>query len=173
MVSSDDPPLPGVRDGDLLALYDRTVDDVHRYASRLTGGDRARTEDLVQETYLGVLRRQRAGEQPELTTGYLIAACRSRFLDDLKATDRRHRRELRVWRPEAAADDPADGSRLTTADALAHLPADQRAALVLRYVDDLPVDEVAEHLGRSVHATESLLARARTALRAHLGGAPS
>jgi RNA polymerase sigma-70 factor (ECF subfamily) len=41
----------------------------------------------------------------------------------------------------------------------------QRAALTLRYLDDLPVAEVAGHLGRSLHGTETLLARARNALR--------
>ncbi len=158
----------------LLALYDRSVDDLHRYASRLTGGDRARAEELVQETYLGVLRRLRAGERLELSTGYLIAACRSRFLDDLKAAERRHRRELRAVRDArattAGTPDPAATVDHLATDALATLPPDQRAALVLRYVDDLAVLDVARHLGRSIHATESLLARARTALRAHLGG---
>jgi catechol 2,3-dioxygenase-like lactoylglutathione lyase family enzyme len=42
---------------------------------------------------------------------------------------------------------------------------DQRAALTLRYLDGLPVAEVAACVGRSVHATETLLARARAALR--------
>ena len=40
-----------------------------------------------------------------------------------------------------------------------------RAALVLRYLDDLPVPQVAETLGRTVHATEALLVRARAAFR--------
>ena len=40
-----------------------------------------------------------------------------------------------------------------------------RAALTLRYLDGLPVPEVANHLGRTVHATEALLVRARTAFR--------
>lgn len=48
---------------------------------------------------------------------------------------------------------------------LARLPGQQRAALTLRYLDDLPVTEVAAHLGRSLHATETLLVRARAALR--------
>jgi integrase-like protein/sigma-70-like protein len=52
--------------------------------------------------------------------------------------------------------------RATPAAAFA---AQQRAALTLRYLDDLPVAEVAAHLGRTLHATETLLARARTALR--------
>ena len=47
------------------------------------------------------------------------------------------------------------------------LPALQRAALGLRYLDDLPVPEVARLLGRSVHATESLLVRGREGLRRH------
>ncbi len=41
-----------------------------------------------------------------------------------------------------------------------------RAALTLRYLDGLPVAQVAEHLGRTVHATEALLVRARSAFRA-------
>jgi RNA polymerase sigma-70 factor (ECF subfamily) len=36
---------------------------------------------------------------------------------------------------------------------------------VLRHVDDLPVPQVAAHLGRTVHATEALLSRAWTAFR--------
>ena len=40
-----------------------------------------------------------------------------------------------------------------------------RAALTLRYLDGLPVPEVARHLDRTVHATEALLVRARAAFR--------
>ena len=45
------------------------------------------------------------------------------------------------------------------------LGAHHRAALTLRYVDDLSVPAVAELLGRTVHATEALLVRARSAFR--------
>ena len=45
-----------------------------------------------------------------------------------------------------------------------------RAALTLRYADGLPVPEVAEHLGRTVHATEALLVRARRAFRSRYRG---
>lgn len=55
---------------------------------------------------------------------------------------------------------------------LADLPADQRVALVMRYIDDLPVQEVADQIGRSLAATESLLARGRRQLgrRINAGG---
>jgi RNA polymerase sigma-70 factor (ECF subfamily) len=40
-----------------------------------------------------------------------------------------------------------------------------RSALALRYFDGLPVPEVAQQLGRTVHATEALLVRARREFR--------
>ncbi len=55
---------------------------------------------------------------------------------------------------------------LAARDALERLGAHHRAALTLRYLDGLPVVEVASVLGRTVHATEALLVRARRAFRA-------
>ena len=49
--------------------------------------------------------------------------------------------------------------------ALRRLSGSHRAALTLRYLDGLSVSEVADCLGRSVHATETLLMRAKAALR--------
>jgi RNA polymerase sigma-70 factor (ECF subfamily) len=48
---------------------------------------------------------------------------------------------------------------------LAELGAHHRAALTLRYIDGLPVPEVAAHLDRTVDATEALLVRARRRFR--------
>jgi RNA polymerase sigma-70 factor (ECF subfamily) len=154
--------------GELLAIYESSIDDVYRYASRLTGGERARTDDLVQETYLGVLRRLQRGERLELTTGYLIVACRNRFLDELKSNRRREIREQRtIVDRRVTIDDSATEPALAT-EALQALPEDQRTAMILRYIDDLPVAQVARHLDRSVRATESLLVRGRTTLRSLL-----
>ena len=58
--------------------------------------------------------------------------------------------------------------RIRAREVLAELGAHHRAALTLRYLDGLPVAEVADHLGRTVHATEALLVRARHAFRAAL-----
>jgi RNA polymerase sigma-70 factor (ECF subfamily) len=62
--------------------------------------------------------------------------------------------ELVIWQ--------GDPSRDAAVEALDGLAGDRRAVLVLRHMDGLAVPEVAEVLGRSVHATESLLVRART-----------
>lgn len=159
-------PAPS-RDDTVLQIYERTVDELYRYASRLTG-DRVAADELVQETYLHLVRHVRGGAVDHVDIGWLIVACRRRFLDDLRSRGRRARREDAFARAAAPATDPSAGGS-TIHDTLDGLPPDQRAAMVLHYVDDLPVAEVARHLGRSERATESLLARARATLRARLG----
>ena len=47
------------------------------------------------------------------------------------------------------------------------LAPQHRLALTLRYLDDLPVADVAAALDRTLHATEALLVRARSAFRTH------
>ena len=80
----------------------------------------------------------------------------------------REERKLRLVHDEA--DDVVDDWDATV-DAsvaqgvLATLGPHHRSALTLRYLDGLPVPEVAEAIGRTVHATEALLVRARTAFR--------
>ncbi len=50
-------------------------------------------------------------------------------------------------------------------EVLAALAPQQRLALTLRYLDGLPVVQVATSLGRTLHATEALLVRSRAAFR--------
>jgi RNA polymerase sigma-70 factor (ECF subfamily) len=141
----------------LVVCYDQSVAAVYRYASRLTGNDRARTDDLVQDVYLGLVRSAREGSLSTVGLGWLCTAARHRFLDRLRGEAREERRLRLVVSP--VVDDPVD------VPGLADLPDRERVALVLRYLDDLSVPEVAEAMDLSVHATESLLARARRRMR--------
>lgn len=54
--------------------------------------------------------------------------------------------------------------------AIACLPADQRAALVLSVYEDMSYKEIADTMGRSVRAVDSLLFRAKTNVRKALAG---
>jgi RNA polymerase sigma-70 factor (ECF subfamily) len=74
-------------------------------------------------------------------------------------------RDVSVGVPEH--DDPWEAhlDALRAREVLERLGPHHRAALVLRYLDGLPVPEVAAHLDRTLHATEALLVRARSAFR--------
>ncbi len=61
----------------------------------------------------------------------------------------------------------AELDRIVAEAVLARLPEHHRTVLALRYMDDCSVPECAELIGRTVHATEALLVRARRAFRSH------
>jgi RNA polymerase sigma-70 factor (ECF subfamily) len=109
------------------------------------------------------------GAPAALSTAWLIGVARHKLCDHW----RRQAREERTLRavaagPGADAGDPWDGTldAVAARAVLGRLAPQHRAALTLRYVDDLPVPDVAAILGRSLHATEALLVRARSAFRA-------
>jgi RNA polymerase sigma-70 factor (ECF subfamily) len=151
-------------DGSVAALVQRGAPAVYRYLSRLTGGDRALTEDLTQEVCLSLVRHASGSGAEALDVGWMIVVARRRFADHL----RRSARDQRLYEALGPSDreiEPDWTGR--SGDALAclgRLDPRQRAALVFRYVDDLSVREVASLLGLSNEATESLLARARHTL---------
>ena len=68
---------------------------------------------------------------------------------------------------EAGDDWDAELDRIVAESVMAKLPEQHRTVLALRYMDDCSVPECAELIGRTVHATEALLVRARRAFRAH------
>jgi RNA polymerase sigma-70 factor (ECF subfamily) len=108
----------------------------------------------------------RKPDAPEVSVAWLIGVARHKLADHWRRAER-ERRGLRVLDGEPEADDPWDTAvdAIRARTALAELGPHHRAALTLRYLDGLPVGEVAAHLGRTVHATEALLVRARNAFR--------
>ena len=92
---------------------------------------------------------------------------RHKLVDHWRRLEREQRSLAAAEELASDVDDPWDAwlDAEAAQAALAQLPVMQRAALTLRYLDGLPVASVAEHLGRSLHATETLLVRSRSALR--------
>jgi len=147
---------------DFLGCYDATVVAVHRYLFRACGGDRSLAEDLAQEVYTAALVRARDGDATVLALPWLLAVARNKLVDHFRRVERERRKLALVELDVSGSSADRDGWLIAR---LGSLPPLQRAAIALRYVDDLPVDEVARVLGKSHKATESLLSRAREALR--------
>jgi RNA polymerase sigma-70 factor, ECF subfamily len=151
---------------DLLAVYDRALPIVYGYfLSRC--GQRALAEDLTAETFLAAADAVRRDGGSEVSVPWVIGVARHKLVDHW----RRHAREERSL--HAVAGDTVAGEdawdvrldALRARDTLERLGPHHRAALTLRYLDDLPVAAVAQLLERSLQATEALLVRARVAFR--------
>jgi RNA polymerase sigma-70 factor (ECF subfamily) len=132
----------------------------------LVTGDLYEAEEVVQEAFT-----RAAGRWPRLRDYDLPELWVRRVAINL-ATDgrRRGRRRLAVLAQlDADADavvPPVSEDGLAVAAALATLPRRQRQVVVLHYLFDLPVREVARQLGVPVGTVKSRLARARSALAA-------
>jgi RNA polymerase sigma-70 factor (ECF subfamily) len=150
----------------LLALYDEALPVVYGYFVRRCG-DRATAEDLTSETFLAAMDAARKDDPPPIAIPWLLGVARHKLADHYR------RGQHRLAVPVADPPEPGDGAddwdaeldRLVAEAVLARLAEPHRAVLVLRYMDDCSVGECAELLGRTVHATEALLVRARRAFK--------
>lgn len=157
---------------------------LHRIAYRMTG-DAHEAEDIVQEALLRlwdqapkIAARHPVGSHSAAALrlgGWLCRVATSLAIDRLRRARRLSDGEV----PDSEDDAPlADamieaGERDHSARTLiAALPERQRAAIVLTYYEELPNAAAAEALNMNIKAFESLLLRARTALRKGFEGSP-
>lgn len=147
--------------------------EVHRYLSKLTAGDRVLTEDLVQDVFLTLASQRLDDGVARLGLPWLLTVARSRFVDHVRSATARTRREKRDHEASPVSDVSVDALVVSGEQArwmLSQLPDAERWALALAVVDGMPVDELADVLGRSLDATHSLLARGRRRLRSIMEG---
>jgi RNA polymerase sigma-70 factor (ECF subfamily) len=152
-----------------LELYDDALPHVYGYLARRCN-NAATAEDLTAETFMAAVaalhNNDVSGNRLEMNIPWLIGTARHKLIDHWRRTERRKEELAELW-DDIAVPDPSDAAIDTAAaqDALAQLAPTHRAVLTLRYLDDLPVGEVAVAIGRTVHATEALLTRAKAAYR--------
>jgi RNA polymerase sigma factor (sigma-70 family) len=160
------PELPVLaRDQAFEILYRRYVKDVYHYALALLRNP-ADAEDVTQTTFLNAYRAYQRGVEIEKPHNWLIKithnvartryASISRRVKEVPLED--HVEQLAV--PEAEQPDVIGVLR-----ALGRLPFNQRAALVMRELEGRSYAEIADTIGVSVSAVETLIFRARKSLR--------
>jgi RNA polymerase sigma factor (sigma-70 family) len=154
-------------DRSLERLYKKHAGDVYRYALVVLRNE-ADAEDVTQTTFMNAYRALERGERPRAPQNWLIAiahnVCRQRFRQS-------QRRPNEVELNEELAEAYVDEDTVSAEDirrALGHLAFNQRAALVMRELEGRSYQEIAEILGVSVSAVETLIFRARRALREQL-----
>jgi RNA polymerase sigma-70 factor (sigma-E family) len=161
----------GVERGSLSELYVAYAPDALRLAFLLTG-DRALAEDLVQDAFVRLVGRLRHLREPDAFWAYL-----RRTIVNLATSHFRHRRVERAYLERQAAAPTATTNDNDELDESMHqvllgLPQRQRAAIVLRFYEDLSDVQTAAVLGCSPGTVRSLVSRGMQTLRETLEGMP-
>ena len=149
--------------------YEQSLPKVYGYLFHRCSRNPELAEELTQQAFVEAVRSHgRFRGQADATT-WVIGIARHKLIDHYRRSERDTRRLAAL-----SARDLGDGGHAGSSpptmpddidDALANLPALQRAVLVLHYMDRLSVREVAHSIGKSEAATASLLARGRDAFR--------
>lgn len=160
------------------------LDAVYRFAMRLTRGDAAAAEDLVQETFLRAHRFWHRYERGTNAKSWLFTICRNAFLHERELV--RNRREQPASELAAPIETLAAASVLTPAspdpereffaaliddavvEAIDALPGEFREVLVLSDLGDLKYAEIAQVLDVPVGTVKSRLFRSRKMLQDRL-----
>jgi RNA polymerase sigma-70 factor, ECF subfamily len=173
---ADEPHLAAaIARGDIDAFntfYQLYVDRLYRVIFYQLDGQRADAEDVLQETMLAAVKAMPAFRGQSRLFTWLCGIAQH------KITDHRRRRgahgekvPLPLQDTDLIFDDETNAlvedaeTRVLVRQALAALSETHRQVLILKYLAGLSVEEIAASTGRSFKAVESLLSRARDALR--------
>jgi RNA polymerase sigma-70 factor (ECF subfamily) len=155
---------------------------VHAFLLRLTG-ERTRAEDLVQETFLRLVKAAAGWEPRAAVRTWLFTIARNLAVDASRRQALRATEPLDAPRPDGegqrhpppaatgpAPDEAADAARLRPRleAALAALPAEQREVFLLREHAGLSFPEIAEAVGVNENTAKSRMRYALLALRERL-----
>jgi RNA polymerase sigma-70 factor (ECF subfamily) len=164
-------PAGRVDDNDLLrALHDQHARAVWGYVVRLTNGDAARADDVVQETMLRAWRHPQVLDQSQGSArAWLLTVARRIVIDDWRSRGRRGE-VITAEPPDRPVSDATDrtvDAMIVTA-AMGRLSADHRAVLFECYHRGASVAEAAEALGIPPGTVKSRTHYALRALRTAL-----
>lgn len=131
-------------------------------------GDRQEAQDVVQEAFCRAYARWRTISRYDDPVSWLRRVAWNLALSKWRRTRTALAFALRQHPAETAVAGPTP-ERVALIDALATLPPVHRRAMVLRYLADLTIAEIAEREGVPEGTVKSWLHRARTALAERLG----
>ncbi|HTT88076.1 MAG TPA: sigma-70 family RNA polymerase sigma factor [Acidimicrobiales bacterium] len=157
-------------------LLDEVAPIVFGFLFARVGGDEAAAEDLLQETLLEAVRGAAAFRAEASASTWMCAIARRRLARYYESERKAEvaRRSLSLVPGGPGSTGPSEDileQQDEVVRALGRLPAMQRQVLVLKYLEDMSVVDIAEQVNRSRVQVQSLLQRGREGLRRELAGA--
>jgi RNA polymerase sigma-70 factor (ECF subfamily) len=146
--------------------------------------DSSDRSDLAQEVWIRVYRHVKRLQEPQKFRGWLSRIVTNLFYDELRKR-KRYRTPISLDAPrqinneeldwELPSEDPGPSENLATQEfygqlqtAIAQLPEAFRTTIILREIQDLSYEEIAEITGVSLGTVKSRIARARNRLQQQL-----
>lgn len=159
--------------GDIAALYQAEVRRLRAFVRRIVGSHGA-AEDVVQQAFMNLLRR--SGNNAQVNSGYITQAAHNLALNHLRDARRRADVELTGVELEHIADSRPSPETIVMhrrelqrlLEAIAALPERRRQAFVLKRIEGLAYDEIAERMGTSRNTVISQVVAAMAQLDAML-----
>ena len=146
-------------------IFDRYRQRLFAYARQMLGGSRQDAEDALQDVFLRAYAALRANDRPVSLRAWLYRVAHNRCLDVLRGAPARVvlTEDIDLGAASATLPELVAGRerlRQVVAD-IQDLPDQQRSALIIRELEGLSYEELAEALDTTVPAIKSLLVRAR------------
>lgn len=155
--------------GAVDVLYERYADPLYAFLWHRLGGKSSDVEDVWQESLIAAFQNLGSFHGDSAFFTWLCGIARHKLSDSVRRrTDKNLSMDsLEETSSEIQVEGAHDNHALyaQVVEALGMVPADYRQALQIRYAEDQPVWKVALRIHRGYKATESLLARARSAFR--------
>jgi RNA polymerase sigma-70 factor (ECF subfamily) len=167
--------VDSAREGDCIAfekLYRRHRDHIYALLWRLSGGDSALAEDLLQESFVRAWQKLGTFRSESKFGTWLHRLSANVGLSDRRTRMRRveHERDLTdaADRTAVGARDVVAGKRMDLEQAIAQLPERARTVLVLYDIEGYSHAEIAETTGMAIGSSKAQLHRARKLIRESL-----
>ena len=163
-----------LRDGSVEAwesLYGRYLPIVWRFVYFQLRGHLHEAEDLVGDVFLAAVRQIRVNGSVEERFGpWLVGIARHKVADYWRGRKKHQRSSTIPDVPDEDQDNPTDSlmaieRKAQVVRAMTELDDEERFVLEWKYLDGLSVRQIAERLGRTEKAAESILYRSRKAFR--------
>ena len=155
------------RTGDpFRAFYDRALPEVYGYLlTRL--GDSSAAKRATRDTFKAIVPQWPLPANVKYEVAFAVGFARPRLADEYRRQDQqvKRRRQFAETSSSAAAHRTTAAPDLRVHWAMVAVPGTQRAAIVLRHVDDLSLREVAAVVGRGSQVAEFLIRRGTRTLR--------
>ena len=154
----------------LVDLYNCYFERIYWMVTSQVDGDRDAAQDIVQETFLAALKSAGKFRGQSKVYTWLYSIANRKVADFYRRQKRKARHEAgpladSIGEPTVIETAESEEAKRTIQEILSTLPLHYKQVLLLKYVEEMPVTEISQVMGRSPKSVEGLLTRARRELR--------